>query len=128
MNTMQILMASNFNASVNMAEAYVRLRAAFPTDIRFSNEVSSLAINKAGDIVPEGGQYINAICLAQTTLQLESVTNMLKSIEAELGRAKGVDVAIDLDLVVWNGEVLRPWEVDQAFYRECLLSLNGNQG
>lgn len=128
MNTMQILMGSNLNASANMAEAYDRLRLAFPVDIRFSSEVSSKTINKAGDEVPDGSHYLNVLCMAHTPLPVEKVIEVLKAIEKEMGRVKGSsEVAIDLDLVVWNHEIHRPWDTAQVFYQDCLRNIKETQ-
>ena len=123
MNSLQILMASNSNATNNMDEACNRLRRIFPLDIRFSATVETQAVNKAGEIVPEGGTYLNRLCLARTELPLDRVQMLLKVQEREMGRIKGPVVVMDLDLVVWNGEIVRPWEVAQPFYQDCLKSL-----
>lgn len=124
MNSFQILLASNTNAKKNMDEACARLRRIFPTDIRFSDSVESMAINKAGETVPEGGLYLNKLCLARTELPLDRVQALLKAQEREMGRIKGPIVVMDMDLVVWNGAITRPWEVAQAFYQDCLQSLS----
>ena len=122
MNIFQILLASNSDAEKNMTEARERLRRVFPLDIRFSKNVESKAVNKEGKIAPDASMYLNAICLANTGLPLDSVQSILKAMEVEMGRKKGNAfglVVIDLDLVVWNGEILRPWDVAQSYYQEC---------
>ena len=126
MNTFQILLASNSDAEKNMTEARERLRKVFPLDIRFSKNVESKAVNKEGKIAPDASLYLNALCLANTGLPLDSVQSVLKVLEVEMGRKKGNAfglVAIDLDLVVWNGEILRPWDVAQSYYQECFSNL-----
>ena len=85
--------------------------------------MESKAVNSQGRIAPHVSMYLNAICLANTELSLNSVQSILKKIEGEMGRKRddafGL-VAIDLDLVVWNGEILRPWDVAQSYYQECI--------
>ena len=123
MNIFQILLASNSDAEKNMTEARERLRKVFPLDIWFSKNVESKAVNKEGKIALDASTYLNAIFLANTGLPLDSVQSMLKAMEVEMGRKKGNAfglVAMDLDLVVWNGEILRPWDVAQSYYQECL--------
>jgi 2-amino-4-hydroxy-6-hydroxymethyldihydropteridine diphosphokinase len=127
MNTFQILLASNSEAAEHMAEATRRLQMVFPKDIRFSEVLESCAVTKAGELSEEGGLYLNAICLANTELTLDWVQSVLKEMESEMGRKRMPDakwvVAIDLDLVVWNGDIIRPWDVAQTFYKDCLISL-----
>ncbi len=126
MNTFQILLASNTNATEHLAEAHERLKNLFPSEIRFSEILESFAMNKNG-VIDKECTYLNALCQAYTELPLESVLSMLKVMETEMGRKRGLDakgkVSIDLDLVEWNGEILRPWDVAQPYYRDCLKSL-----
>jgi 7,8-dihydro-6-hydroxymethylpterin-pyrophosphokinase len=127
MNTFQILLASNSDAAVHLALAMVRLKSAFPRNILFSEVLESHAVNKAGEICLDGGVYLNALCLAQTEDTMDSVQAFIKVMEAAMGRKRGFEakglVAIDLDLIVWNGVILRHWEVEQRFYQDCLKSL-----
>lgn len=127
MNIFQILMASNSDAEKNMAAAREYLKRVFPERIRFSAVVESKAVNSQGMEVLGAESYLNALCLAQSERPLDSVQSMLKTMETEIGRVRGLEakgqVAIDLDLVVWNDNVLRPWDVNQAFYRDCLNNL-----
>lgn len=126
MNTFQILLASNTNATQNLADALERLKKLFPTEIRFSEMLESFAVNKTG-VIDKKCTYLNALCQAHTELPLKSVQSLLKYMETEMGRKRGLEakgmVAIDLDLVEWNGEILRPWDVAQPYYRDCLESL-----
>lgn len=126
MNTFQILLASNTNAAEHLAEAHERLIKLFPSEIRFSDILESFAMNKNG-VIDKKCTYLNELCQVCTELPLESVLSMLKVMETEMGRIRGLEakgmVAIDLDLVEWNGEILRPWDVAQPYYRDCLKSL-----
>lgn len=127
MNTFQILLASNTNAAKHMDEAMERLKMVFPLGTRFSEVVKSGAIHKDGTLDSKGGEYLNALCQAKSDLPLHLLQSKLKEMETEMGRRRGVEAAnlvvIDLDLVVWNGEVVRPWDVAQPFYMECLRTL-----
>lgn len=127
MNTFQVLLASNTNAAKHMEEAMDRLKTVFPAGIRFSEVLMSVAVHKDGTSDPKGGQYLNALCLAESNLPLHSIQLSLKEMETDMGRLRGTEagsqVAIDLDLVVWNDEVLRPWDLAQDFYKDCLKTL-----
>jgi len=126
MNTFHLLLASNSNAAEHIAEAREQLKKLFPSEIRFSENQESFAVNKYG-VINEKCTYLNAICQAYTELPLDSVQSILKVIEAEMGRERGLEanglVAIDLDLVEWNGKILRPRDVAQSYYQDCLKSL-----
>lgn len=129
MNQFIILLASNSEAEKNLADARKRLAAAFPEKVRFSGNHWSAALLKEGHVAPQGAcsMYLNAICLAQTALTLEAVQAFLKKTETEMGRIRGVEargrVAMDMDLVEWNGEVLRPKDAGQVYYKVCLEDL-----
>jgi len=126
MNIFQILLASNSDAADHLAEAMVRLSSLFPLEICFSEILESFAVNRFG-IVNKNNTYLNALCQAHTEWPLEKVQSRLKEMEADMGRKRGLEpkelVAIDLDLVLWNGEILRPWDVAQSYYQDCLKSL-----
>jgi 2-amino-4-hydroxy-6-hydroxymethyldihydropteridine diphosphokinase len=127
MNIFQILLASNSDADKHVVEAIKRLQTEFPIDIRFSDVLESCAVKNEGHVVQDSFPYLNVICLAQTELPMDKVQMILKAMETEMGRKRGTEakgvVTIDLDLVLWNGENLRPWDVAQAYYQNCLKSL-----
>jgi len=127
MNTFQILLASNTKAAIHLAEAREFLKKLFPTEIRFSDNLESFAVNKK-DEIDEKCTYTNAICLAYTEFPLDRVLSMLKVVETKMGRKRGLEakglVSIDLDLVEWNGKVLRPRDVAQSYYQDCLKNLD----
>lgn len=127
MNHFQILLASNSNGIENVNNARNRLMELFPNGISFSEIIVSTPIDKNGMEKPDEPNYLNAICLAQSDATLDHIQFLLKQMETLMGRKKGSDVkdevVIDLDLVVWNGEILRPWDVSQTYYKDCLKSL-----
>jgi 2-amino-4-hydroxy-6-hydroxymethyldihydropteridine diphosphokinase len=123
MNIFQVLMASNTNARVNMETAIRRIDRLFDSRMQCSEMLESAGIDKSGNVLDSGATYLNALCLIESDRSLEQVQSSLKVIEAEMGRVKGSDVVIDLDLVVWNGEILRSWDVAQSYYQTCLDSL-----
>lgn len=126
MNQFIILLASNSEAKKNMTDARNCLSMFFSEGIRFSENHWSAAVVKEGTVAPQGenSMYLNAVCVAQSERSLDDVQGLLKQFETEMGRIRGVDaqgqVAIDLDLVEWNGEVLRPKDASQDYYKVCL--------
>jgi 7,8-dihydro-6-hydroxymethylpterin-pyrophosphokinase len=123
MNTFQVLMASNTNARANIEAAIRHINRLFDSKMHCSEMLESAGIDKSGKVLDSGVMYLNALSLIETYRSLEQVQSSLKAIEAEMGRVKGSEVVIDLDLVVWNGEILRTWDVAQSYYRTCLVSL-----
>ena len=73
---------------------------------------------------PIGGipqpDFINGAILLETELNAQELKTVLKSLEEQLGREKGSPPfgprTIDLDIVVWNGEI-----IDQDFYKRAYL-------
>ncbi|MCK9311715.1 MAG: 2-amino-4-hydroxy-6-hydroxymethyldihydropteridine diphosphokinase [Bacteroidales bacterium] len=129
MNQFIILLASNSEAEKNIAEARIILSLAFPEGARFSENHWSAALIKEGQPVPQGecAKYLNAVCVAQSVSTLRDIQIVLKKIELDMGRIRSVEmhgrVAIDLDLVEWNGEILRPKDAIQGYYQACLKDL-----
>jgi len=129
MNQFIILLASNSEAEKNIAEARIILSLAFPEGARFSENHWSAALMKEGQPAPQGecAKYLNAVCVAQSVSTLRDIQIVLKKIESDMGRIRGVEtqgrVAIDLDLVEWNGEILRPKDTIQGYYQACLKDL-----
>lgn len=71
--------------------------------------------------------FLNGAVLVETNLGLQLLKNELKSIELELGRVKNRDVngprTIDLDIVVWNGEIVDQEVHSRSFLKESILEL-----
>lgn len=63
--------------------------------------------------------YLNAVLVATTSMALEETNGLLKQWEALCGRTpasklQGV-IPIDIDVVVWNDEVLRPVDYSRSY-------------
>lgn len=129
MNRFIILLASNSEAEKNMVRARILLALAFPEGTHFSENHWSAAVVKEGQLPPrdECAIYLNALCVASSEMALNDVQAFLKQTETEMGRLRGAEaqgrVAIDMDLVEWNGEVLRPKDAEQDYYKKCLKDL-----
>jgi len=129
MNRFIIFLASNSEAEKNMERARKLLALAFPEGTRFSENHWSAAVVKEEQIPPrdECAMYLNAVCLASSEIALNDVQAFLKQTETEMGRLRGAEaqgrVAIDMDLVEWNGEVLRPKDAEQDYYQTCLKDI-----
>lgn len=76
------------------------------------------------------GPYLNAVMSANTTLPLDAAVNLTKQWETLCGRTpvskiKG-EIPIDIDIVIWNGEIIRQAEFGCPYFKkgyDKLLSL-----
>lgn len=63
--------------------------------------------------------YLNAVIVAATTMELEETNALLKQWEVLCGRTpasklQGV-IPIDIDVVMWNDDVLRPVDYSRSY-------------
>lgn len=65
--------------------------------------------------------YLNAVLVAMTNMNLEKTTEILKQWEISCGRTSESkligSIPIDLDVVVWNGEILRERDFSCQYFR-----------
>lgn len=65
--------------------------------------------------------YFNAVLVATTNMSLEETTKVLKQWEVSCGRTSKSkligSIPIDLDVVIWNGEVLRERDYSCRYFR-----------
>lgn len=64
--------------------------------------------------------YVNAVASGMTSLSADSLTEMLKEYETAHGRSRDMKshgkVSIDLDLVIYDSEALRPEELSRHYF------------
>lgn len=62
--------------------------------------------------------YCNAVVMFEVTFPLDELLIVTKSLEAHLGRngIKGC-VGIDIDVVIWNDEILRPTDFEREYFQ-----------
>lgn len=121
MNKGLISIGSNKNRDNNLANCQRILKTMFP-DIVFSN----ISVTK-----PYGNNYrynfINQLAFIHTHKTREEIISLLKSLEKDMGRTlsdkkKGI-VIIDLDLVIWNNEILKPEDMERNYIKGLLPGL-----
>ncbi len=70
---------------------------------------------------PGKPRYLNAVAVAETAMQLAELNAALKQHEAACGRDEAMRrqglVPIDLDVVMWNGAVLRDKDYNQQYFQ-----------
>jgi 2-amino-4-hydroxy-6-hydroxymethyldihydropteridine diphosphokinase len=118
-----ILISSNHGAFHNIEKAKGYLLEKFDK-ILFSENIKSDAVGNGV------GFYMNSVGIVETEIGLQEIQQFLKYLETAMGRERGTQakgkVKIDLDLVEWNGKVLRPIDAEQPYYKNCIESLKDN--
>lgn len=69
----------------------------------------------------DGKPYVNAVVSGNTTSDFEKFNSLLKEYEKASGRDSSCResglVPIDIDIVIWNDQILRPWDYRQTFFK-----------
>ena len=72
--------------------------------------------------------YLNAVAEITSTLTHPELTKLLKDYERQCGRtpqSKSLgSIPIDIDIVMWNGEVLRPKDFAQYYFAKGWNEIN----
>lgn len=116
-----LCLGSNFERHAHIAQARQSLVHHFP-GIRFGEEMETEAIG-SGFLSP----FTNQLARFSTLLSAEEVRTILKSIEKENGRlpedkTQGI-VKLDIDLLMYDGQILKPKDMEKDFVRKGLKAL-----
>ena len=109
-NKIILSLGSNYHKEENMKRAVVLLQACFAS-LRFSEAIYTEPIG-----CPQSKEtFLNQVAIGNTTHNFEEVHVALKEFEKQLGR-KAEDkqmgrIPIDIDLLQWNEEVLKPMDL-----------------
>ncbi len=121
MNTLAISLGSNSNdRSIQMDDAVRYLDSIFEC-------VSCSTIYETQALNGKDAPYLNAVAVANTHLSIVEATKLLKKWECQCGRTaesklRG-SIPIDLDIVVWNGEVVREKDFSCDFFTQGYFQL-----
>ncbi len=121
MNKALISIGTNVNRETNLALCHELLNGAF-SEITYSN--TSIT-------TPYGNTYkddfLNQLAFIYTSETKEEILKRLKSIEKKIGRNAtdkvNGNVKIDIDLVIWNDEILKPDDMERSYIIDLLPSL-----
>lgn len=121
MNRVVIGLGSNINPEQNIKRAIELLSTRFNTDAR-----SEFTVTKPVGFEDQS-DFINGAIALETDLELELLEAVLAEIETGLGRKRGVNSfgprTIDLDIVVWNGEIIDNDFYDRDFLRKAAIEV-----
>ena len=121
MNEVLISIGSNENKDRNLAICHQLLDANFNSitysDIQVTNPYGS---NYKND-------FINQLAIINTNIDRVTLIEILKSIERKLGRKsedkKDGIVKIDIDVIIWNNEIIKPEDITRSYIKDLLPSL-----
>ena len=121
MNKVLLCIGTNEDTETNLRLCHQLLNSSF----------GEISYSDTSVTTPYGAHYkndfLNQLAVIYTDQDKEEVHLQLKSIERQMGRhpqdkEKGI-VKIDIDLVIWNEEVLKPADVSRKYIVDLLPSL-----
>jgi len=116
-NTVIIGIGSNLDAELNIQKMLSILKGKVVV-LKISSFIKTKPIG-----IENQPDFTNGAVKIETNLHLEELTLLLKSIEDEMGRDRTIPKFgqrnIDLDIIVWNSEI-----VDEDYYTRDFLQKN----
>lgn len=121
MNRALISIGTNTDKESNMAACRILLDEVF----------NNITYSETSVTEPYGSNYnskfLNQLALIQTNTNKSDFEISIKLIETQLGRKaedkKNGIVIIDIDLIEWNFEIVRPMEMDRIYIKNLLPTL-----
>ncbi|WP_101689985.1 2-amino-4-hydroxy-6-hydroxymethyldihydropteridine diphosphokinase [Dysgonomonas massiliensis] len=122
MNKVLISIGSNFDSNNNIISCRQLL------DLYFEH----ISYSEVCETVPYGKNYkhnfLNQLAIISTEKELSNIKFILKSIEKKLGRDANDKetglVKIDVDLVIWNQDILKPKDISRAYVKSLLSTFS----
>ena len=111
-NTVYISIASNLsNGAEHIENAFGFLRD------NYENVVCSTIYSTPSISIGDDSIYFNAVASCEVD-GVESTNIDLKAYESRCGRIRGMkDVVIDMDIVIADGQILRPRDYDREYFQ-----------
>lgn len=114
MNTLVIGIGSNSADRQQQMVCAIEYLTTLFSEVRVSSVYETPALNG------KDASYLNSVAIAKTDMELLEATSALKQWEKQCGRtpeSKSLgSIPIDLDIVVWNDEVLREKDFSYSFF------------
>ena len=122
MHKVLLSIGTNTDTRFNLNRAIDFLQSYFPT-IQFTEVTESKPYGNSYI-----GSFLNALAYFQTELCKEALVSDLKSIEKDMGRlpnqkAEGI-VIIDIDLIKWDDEIIKPEDFQRSYITYLLEFVN----
>ncbi len=110
----------------NMQDGAVRVQTAIVwlqhqlTSVQVSHIYATVACNGIG------ADYFNAVLVGDYDGTLTDIEPTIKGYEIQAGRkANDTAVAIDIDIVMCDNQVLRQWDYNQRYFKIGYATING---
>ena len=121
MHKVLLSIGTNTEARFNLNRAIHLLKRDFPS-INFTSIIESK---------PYGSQYkrpfLNTLAYFHTTMNKEDLISILKKNEINMGRKpkdkSNGKIVIDIDLIKWNNELIKPEDFKRSYVRKLLLEV-----
>lgn len=103
------------------------LKDAVSSSVYETEDISCKNNSGSSSSYPEKPKYMNAVLFGYFDISFEKLNENLKAYELKHGRdseaRKQGEVPIDLDIVKWNGEILRPRDYAADYFRKGLTEI-----
>lgn len=104
----------------NVEDRMSRVAAAMTWIQSILRSTACSGIYETDDFHPTGRKYCNAVMAGDTALSQSEIDTAVRLYELNAGRDESArlrgDVPIDIDLVIWNGTVLRPRDMEREYF------------
>lgn len=104
----------------NVEDRMARVAAAMTWIQSILRSTACSGIYETDDFHPTGRKYCNAVMAGDTALSQSEIDTAVRLYELNAGRDESArlrgDVPIDIDLVIWNGTVLRPRDMEREYF------------
>ena len=121
MNRAVVALGSNIDPEAYIRKACDALQREFGV-----RATSSLLLTKPLGILDQP-DFLNGVVLLETSLDLDTLKDRLKALESALGRQVRADKwgprEIDLDVLIWNGEVVNKDYYERDFLRKTVAEI-----
>lgn len=104
-----------------------RVETAFRFLKSLGTVISCSDIYESQDCLGSGKKYLNSVLKLDTELPYRLLAAKLKEYEVSTGRDEEArrrgDVPVDIDIVVWNGKIMREKDFNSSYFKRGLAEL-----
>ncbi len=112
----------------NYGNRELRIKQALKILKEFGEILSYSGIYETDAIDGVSASYLNSVLVFTTDLSHQELIDKFKEIEIQLGRDKSklarTEVPIDIDLVIYDNNILRPEDYSRSYFRRGLQLIN----
>lgn len=123
MNTVIVGLGSNLDKEKNI-EIAGRLLSGYFISIRFSETVYTEPVE-----IDTPSLFLNQVAIALTPDSPDKIIAVFKQMEIFMGRKQGDkakgNIPIDIDLLQWNDQILKPQDLQRPYVQSALAGMLG---